>query len=323
MWQTYNAHSAETLAPPPDFRYIGLSAGSGRRAGVWAGLLGVGAVGLGLCPGVEVSRFLAMAGATVLAAVAVRRVRNLRTAARESTPPSLAIVPWGVLVESEDRSSALHWAAIDRVETDTFYGRDLGTPTTRYSLVTIETAHERLVGRVPGAVSLERLVVHLPAYAEEASHVVALDLDGEQRGEGPSEPACEPLLSSARAYVASGLGTGRLDLPARSYRENGGYPPPEHQAVEVLRAILVDRTARDVDPRPFAAVVAAEIGAAVLAPELVELVQSPHPIVAAVAKVAASKLGVPIARVGALEEVEPFLLRRDAEALAAWGGSNA
>ena len=42
-------------------------------------------------------------------------------------------------------------------------------------------------------------------------------------------------------------------------------------------------------------------------------------MVAAVAKVAASELGVSIARVGALEEVEPFLLWRDAEALAAWG----
>ena len=87
----------------------------------------------------------------------------------------------------------------------------------------------------------------------------------------------------------------------------------------MLRAVLRDRTERLVDPRPFAAVVAAEIHAVPLADELVALVQSPHPVVAAVAKVAASKLGVSIARVGALDEVEPFLLPRDVEALAAWG----
>jgi len=281
-------------------------------------VLGIGAfLGLGLHPGIDAPRVLGLTGAAVLAASAVRRVRRLRAAARASTPPSLAIVPWGVLVESEDRSSALHWAGIDRVETNVVYGRDLGTPTTRYSLVTIETAHERLVGRAAGGVSLERLLIHLEAYAREASHVVALDLDGECATDGPSEPTCESLLSSARAYVASGMASNRLELPARSYRENGA--PAGQKAVDVLRAVLRDRTARLIDPRPFAAVVAAEIHAAPLIDELVELVQSPHPVVAAVAKVAASKLGVSIARVGALDEVEPFLLRRDVEALAAWG----
>jgi hypothetical protein len=319
MWQmAYSDSGPLTLAPPPDFRYVGLSPGSGRSAGAWAGLLGMGAVfGLGLCPGMDGARIAGLTGAAVLAASAVYRVRRLRATARESCPPSLAIVPWGVLLESDDRSSALHWAGIDRVETDTVYGRDLGTPTTRYSLVTIETARERLVGRAAGAVSLERLTIHLPAYAREASHRVALDLDGERAADGPSEPTCEPLLSSARAYVASGTASDRLDLPAKSYRQNGAAGGD--RAMGELRAVLRDRTAHAIDPRPFAAVVAAEIGATPLIDELVDLVQSPHPVVAAVAKVAAQKLGVSKTRVGALDEVEPFLLRRDVEALAAWG----
>jgi hypothetical protein len=319
MWQTpRNDSEGLALAPPPDFRYVGLSPSSARSPRVWAGLLGIGAVvGFGLCEGLDAARIVGLAGATVLAASAAHRVRMLRKAARESFPPSLAIVPWGVLLESEERSSALHWAAIDRVETDVVYGRDLGTPTTRYSLVTIETARERLVGRAAGAVSLERLSIHLPAYAREASHVVALDLDGDSAADGPSEPTFEPLLSSARAYVASAGASDRLDLPARSYRQNGA--PGGARAVDVLGAVLRDRTARRVDPRPFAAVVAAEIGAAALVDDLIDLVQSPHPVVAAVAKVAATRLGVCKTRVGALDEVEPFLLRKDADAIAAWG----
>jgi hypothetical protein len=249
--------------------------------------------------------------------VAARRVRRLRAAALESCPPSLAIVPWGVLVETEDKSRALHWAAIDRVKTDTFYGKDLGTPTARYSLVTIETPHECLVGRVSESVSLDRLLVHLDAYANEASHSVALDLDGDSWGDGPSEPTCEPLISAARAYVASGTASGRLDLPAFGYREAGARVDSP-RAIDVLRSVLRDRTARARDPRPFAAVVAAELHAFPLVDELVELVQSPHPVVAAVAKVAATKLGAAQARVGVLDEVEPFLMNRDVEALAEW-----
>lgn len=307
-----------TLAPSPDFRYVGLAYGASRYGGAWARALGAGAVlGVGLYGSVDPSRLAAWIGAAVLASAAIRRVRNVRAVARDGSPPVLAIVPWGVLVDAEDRSRALHWAAIDRVRTHVVYGRDLGTPTTRYSRVTIETAHERFVGRAEGAVSLERLLVYLNAYTREAAHRIALDLDGERSADGPAEPSVEPLLSSARAYVVSGTALGRLHLPAMSYRAAGaraGSP----RAVEVLRTALRDRIVRQVDPRAFAAVLAAEIHAVELVDDLLELVQSPHPVIAAVAKVAARKLGAARARVGALEEVEPFLMRRDVEALSSW-----
>jgi hypothetical protein len=50
----------------------------------------------------------------------------------------------------------------------------------------------------------------------------------------------------------------------------------------------------------------------------VALVQSPHPIIAAVAKAAAKKLGAATAKTGALDEVAPFLSERDCEVLSAW-----
>src|SRR4029077_1774575 len=137
--------------------------------------------------------------------------------------------------------------------------------------------------------------------------------------DGPSEPTCESLISAARAYVASGTASGRLDLPAIGYR-GAGARADSPRAVDVLRGILRDRTARAKDPRPFAAVVAAEIHATSLVDELIELVQSPHPVVSAVAKVAAAKLGAAQARVGVLDEVAPFLMNRDVEALAEWQG---
>jgi hypothetical protein len=76
--------------------------------------------------------------------------------------------------------------------------------------------------------------------------------------------------------------------------------------------------AKRADPRAFAAVVAAELNAAELAPELVALTQCPHPLVAAVARQAARKLGVPKARTGTLDEVAPFLWEGDRARLDAW-----
>jgi hypothetical protein len=309
-----------TLAPPPDFRYVGLEAGQRGLAPAWAGAVGAGALlSLGLCHVEDPRRLLLLAGASALGIVALLGVRARLGVQHRSCEQALemAIVPWGVLIESESRARVLHWPGIKRIQIQMIHGSDQGTPTTRFSFVTIETATERLAGRAFGGVSLERLVVHLDAYACEAGHRIALDLDGDSWGDGPSEPDCEPLLSAARAWIDSARAIDRLDLPAAGYRQtsaHGGSP----RAIEVLRQVLRDRTSHEVDPRPFAAVVAAELRATELADDLVELVQSPHPVVAAVAKVAARKLGVAKARTGALDEVEPFLLRRDLETLAAW-----
>jgi hypothetical protein len=100
------------------------------------------------------------------------------------------------------------------------------------------------------------------------------------------------------------------------YRRAGGGASSE--TIDVLRSVLCDRAPRTPDPRALAAVLAAELGASPLARELQSLVQSPHPIVAAVAKAAAGKLGVDAAKIGAVSEVAPFLHEADVEALTRW-----
>jgi hypothetical protein len=231
----------------------------------------------------------------------------------------MAIVPWGVVVDEGERSRILRWPGVTRVGVEAVHGVDSGTTFTRYSVVTIDTGRERFVGRAVGTVPLERLVAHLSDYAHEASHLIALDLDGTSSGEGPVEPDAELVLTAARGYMASSTAGKRLDLPSDGYRK-ASAPTLSKRAVRELSAVLSDRADREVDPRPFAAVLAAELGATELADDLVHLVQSPLPLLAAVAKVAARKLGVAKAKVGTLEEVEPFLLGRDVEALVAWQG---
>jgi hypothetical protein len=82
--------------------------------------------------------------------------------------------------------------------------------------------------------------------------------------------------------------------------------------------VLADRTPKPADPRAFAAVIAAELGARELTPELLALTQCPHPIVAAVARGAARKLGVSRTKTGTLDELGPFLWEGDRPCLEAW-----
>ena len=305
------------LPPIPDFRYVGLRPGP-RIA--WASLIGAGAtIGAGVLHGANMhtALFTAVTAVTAAgAAIALRGIGGARVGFRTRTLP-MAIVPWGILIGPDATPRVLRWAAVKNVKVEMIHGRDQATPTTLWSVVTIETDREKLAARAPGAVSLDRLVAHLEGYREEQSHAIALDLDGERAADGPGEPDCEPLLNEARAYVESAPASSRLGLPGGGYRRSAMRAASD-QTIATLHAILRDKTPRPIDPRAFAAVVAAELNAVPLADDLVALAQSPHPVVAAVAKIAARRLGVSSARVGALDEIVPFLTDRDVETLEAW-----
>jgi hypothetical protein len=317
-----NMRRETVLAPPPDFRWVGLEPGprvSARRA---AALVGVSAtLGAAVTCGFTSRIMLATAAIAGLSAVAVRVM------APPPPPPlaggskvPMAIVPWGVLVESDEVPRVLRWPAVENVSVQMVHGVDSGTPSTLWSFVTVETARERFSGRAPGAVPLDRLEVNVEAYAREAGHVASLDLGGTAPGEGPLEPEVEPLIASAWAYLASAPASSALGLPSGGYR-SASARTVSGRAIEHLRGVLRDRSDRPCDPRAFAAVLAAELRARELADDLLALVQAPHPLIAAVAKVAAHKLGVPRARAGALDEVAPFLMPRDVEVLGAWGAA--
>lgn len=311
------------LAPTPDFRHVGLQPGPGLRTRFALGVAAAGAgVGAGL---VELFSTRAAVVAALVAATGVafslRQILGPTARLWGTRAVPMAIVPWGILVSHEEQPRVLHWAAITRVHVEMTYGRDGGTPSTLWSVITVETERERFAARARGAVHLERLLVHLEAYAREASHIVALDLDGTQQGEGPVEPDCEPLLLAARAYVESAPASNRLGLPAAGYRRAAARSASP-RTLDVLRSVLSDRREKAVDPRPFAAILASELGARELVDELVALGQSPHPIIAAVSRVAARRLGASGPRVGGLDAVAPFLIDRDVDALQAWDATS-
>ena len=304
---------------------MGLEPGPRARVGLWASLVAATAtLGAGLYQEISVRGLILTAIATSAGALALRKVGGPLAARWGARAVPMGIVPWGVLVDPEGMSGApedtprvLRWGAIQSVHVEMLYGRDQGTPTTLWSLVTIEAQGTRLGGRANGAVPLDRLLAHLEAYAGEQSHRIALDIDGETATDA-LEPEFEPLLAAARGWVDTAPASSRLALPPGGYRSAAAHAATP-ATTNILRGILRDRVPRPVDPRAFAAVIAAELRATELVDDLVALVQSPQPVIAAVAKVAAKKLGVATARAGALEEVAPFLMGQDAERLRQWG----
>lgn len=294
------------LQPCPDFRYVGLEPVTMPRPFAFATAFGLGAGVTLAMSGLDMREALvAGAAASLLSAFA------LRGGAKDVVVTGgtrMAIVPWGVLVHREDAPRILRWAAVRHVEV---------AASRLMSRVVIQTDHERFIGGARGGVGLERLVAHLDAYASEQATPIALDLDGAERALPAWMPACEMLLAAAADYLETKGAFERLGLDPAGYRRIGAHAPSEH-AVVLLRGILRDRTPKQADPRAFAAVLAAALHAEELVPELVALAQCPQPVVAAVARQAAKKLGASRQRAGTLEEVAPFLFDSDKTRLDAY-----
>jgi hypothetical protein len=307
------------LAPAPDFRYVGLEPIAAPRLGVAMTAFGVGAGVTLVASSLSFAHaVLAGAVASLLSAVTLR---GAGAPAVTSGSARMAIVPWGVLVEIDDTPRILRWSAIRTIDIQMSRASRLLAGAAVSSRVAISTERDRFVGVAVGSVSLEQLVEHVQAYASEQGTPIALDLDGE-RGERESvevvEPGCEMLLAAARDWLQTAAAMVELGLEPAGYRRASALGPTP-RAVDVLREILRDRTPRAADRRAFASVVAAELGATQLVPELVSLAQCPNVLVAAVARLAARKLGAPRAKTGTLDELAPFLFDADRERLEVWG----
>lgn len=314
----------DAFAPAPDFRYVGLEPIAAPRLGVAATAFGLGA-GVTLAMSGLDSRQALVAGAlaSVLSGLFLRGAGS-PVVAKGSV--RMAIVPWGVLVDVDQTPRILRWAAVRKIDIATSRTHHLAGGVLS-SRVAIETDRDLFVGEAVGAVALERLVMHLDAYASEQGTPLALGLvveRGEAVTSGESievidaiEPCVEMLLGAARQWLETADAAVRLGLGPAGYRRASTLAATP-RALEVLRRILSDRTPRAADPRAFAAVVAAEIGAHELVPELLALAQCPNPLVAAVARQSSRKLGATRARTGTLDELGPFLFDADRLRLEAW-----
>ncbi len=287
--------------------------------GAWAGAATF-SLALALGGGPEAGTLTAASAVGITTALLAIRRRGPTEDAPSSSRASMAIVPWGVVVHTESARRVLRWAAVRAVRVELVCEMDHATPTARWSVVHIDTDRETFAGRARGSVSLERLEAHLERYAEEAARPIALDLDGALALDAPLEPAFELLLAEARRLLHGGELSERISLPPASYRDaEGGRPSDE--AVALLRARLQGTLEEPADPRPLACLIAAEIGAVQLEAEVVALTICPHPMVAAVARAAALRLGTDVRRAGALDELDEFVLDADLDLIRTWAAA--
>lgn len=316
---------APRKAQPPDFRYVALAPRSSVAA-VAAATFGVGVACAAFTIWSSISTPLTISvavGASAITALTLGR-GDRRFGERRVREVAMAVVPWGVIVTPDADPRVLRWPAIRKVDVDIEHAMRGGTPAILSSFVAIHTDREILAGCAAGAVNLERLVANLEAYAVEASRPPSRDLDGREPVDADAtEPVADVLISCAQHICASGVGASRLALPAGGYRlASLKRATPETQAV--LRAALdADLDASPADPRPIACIAAALLGADDLKPDLLRLVSSPHPLVAAFAKAAALRLGAPKSRAGSIDELAAFLSEEDLGVVRAWAGEDA
>ncbi len=313
------------LAPEPDFRNVTLVACT-RAPLPWAlaGMSIAAVVGVAPTFGWREAACAGIVGASgvVLSAMRAKPASTARDRATgRGRAVAMSIVPWGIIIDEGDQTRVLRWGAIERVEVMTRYGRDQASDLTKGSLVVIDTQQERLYGRAPDEVSLERLIAHREAYAREAAHVASIDLEGERAAGESWEPQVERLLLTSSQMLRGGGGPrpdgAAFAMSVLGYRGKRSTLPSEEVASR-LRAVLRDRVDRARDPRPLGAILAAELRLTSLAGDVAQLVASPHPLTAATARAAGIALGLPKSRLGVLDEVAPFLPEADVEALAAW-----
>ncbi|MFO0660810.1 MAG: hypothetical protein U0165_13400 [Polyangiaceae bacterium] len=317
-----------TPTPPVDFRYVRLVPGpSATRVALSVGAaVSTSAAIAGVSHFTPTGLVVALLVGSVTAAV-LGRSGGPMLARVGPAPTSMALVPWGVLVEPDEHDGAarvLRWAAIKNVKVKNVHSRDAhGTPITRWSFVIVETERESFVGRAPEAVSLANLEVHLASYARQAARRLSADLRGEHPlPQGPFEPVVRDLLTRAQRLLETVEGIEELSLISDDFRDGGAFAPTDETAA-TLGDALSKSPENEADPRALAALLAGELEQRSVLPKLLLLSTDVHPLVAACARAAALRMGAEPTRCGALEELTAFVDAHDLETLGEWAhGTN-
>lgn len=305
---------------PSDQRWLWMSTAGGAALGA--------AIALAIEPAFALGGAIAGSGAGAVLDDLRRKLRLGPRLTRLEEARSMDIVPWGLVVDPGAAQHPIPWPAmqdvgcarrvLERRKYDDY-------ERVAYDL-TFTTAARVMRGTAQEQETLLVLPDLVPAYARAAARPVALDLEDAPRAaritSAPAEgqPAWAGAFADLRARVQALLQdpsfAALLTVPGGDYR-SARRPEATPELVARIRRALAEDEDR-LERAPLAALLAAELGLTDVMPELLDLVLSPHPLVSAVGRGAARRLGSPPLRTGALREVAPFLPDADLRFIEEW-----
>lgn len=307
---------------PAVLRYHFLDPGPGKRPWIVCGVtggFGMGATVAGaFILGAPLLALLApivgaVAGAvTSIVAGPLEPLRNLHAAAVD-------IVPWGIVIDPDGKPEPIPWSGVRSirytvVSQETWQGE--GSSKTAVLTFAVGSRRIQAMGE-EGEWVLTVCQLH-KRLARAAERRPAADIAGTEGLDLGGLSAPLALASRAEAILDSADGRATLGLQSGGYRTAASTVAGE-ETRGALRAALFDGAA-PFDPGPLACLLAARLGVGSLLPDVLQLVLSPSPLVAATARAAAVRLGASLMSAGSLGEVRHFLPAAELADLRAWMG---
>ena len=230
-------------------------------------------------------------------------------AERADRPAAFTFRPWGVEAMAKEGNDA-EWVPRRWSEIESYQHRRVevskgDNAREVFSVIRMRIAGVSYVTKCAHENVLELVEAVRERYAHEATRPIALGWRGATGVlDAHASGAFRRVLDAARTYLAT-----TSDLRA------GAVDPAIEEAI--LRALLERPTG--AEHGYFAAIVAAELKVESALEALLALTLTPSPLLSAVARAAAQRLGAPPSRTFPIADVEPFVSCRELAEIEAWG----
>ena len=309
---------------PAALRYHLLDAGPGSRpwiAGGVSGVLGTAAtVGGVMSAGMpELALVAPFIGALVgaLAALGTGPIESLQ----DLRAVPVGIVPWGLILDPNRAPEPVPWAQIQSLShVLVSRNRREEAQSRKIAIVTFTLATgQRIQSSSDEGEWLVSLIELREKLEAAAGRAPAGDIEGNTPLETGGLPVALALLRRAEALLESAEGRNALGLETGGYRTTSIRAAGE-QTRKTLHAAMWNGEAR-FDPGPLAVILAAKLHAGALLPHVLELILSPSPLLAAVARAAAVRLGASLMSAGSLDETRQFVPEEERAELQKWMAS--
>ncbi len=306
---------------PAELRYQSLDAGPGKLPWVVGGVTGGvalgGVVGTSIALGFPVFAAFGPVVGAVAALFAGFLTGPFERGLDSLVAVPVAVVPWGIVIDPDKVPEPIPWSEIKalshRIVTSNSR-HDKHAP--RRALFLFNLGDRRIQAVADEGPWVTAIHTFRPKLAVSASRSFAPDLAGTSEIDRQGLPLSLALVRRAQALLDSPEAGTLLGLEGGGYRTTSSRIAGERTR-QILHAAFWDSHSPH-DPGPLAVILAGELRVTSLLPHLLELILAPSPLLAAVARAAAVRLGATLISAGSLDEIRDFLPEADIAELRNW-----